>query len=53
MRSEEVEDVAYGPGVKQICEKYLVNGEDVYFAFTDLEEAFHSVEEDAMWKILK
>ena len=30
--------------VRQICEKYLGKGEDVYFAFLDLEKAYDTVE---------
>ena len=39
--------------VRQICEKYLGKGKDVYFAFLDLEKAYDRVERDAMWNVLK
>ena len=34
--------------VRQICEKYLGKGEDVYFAFLDLQKVY-----DAMWNVLR
>ena len=34
--------------VRQICEKYLGRGRDVYFAFLDLEKAYDRVDRDAM-----
>ena len=39
--------------VRQICEKYLGKGEDVYFAFLDLEKAYDRVDRDAMWNVLR
>ena len=39
--------------VRQICEKYLGKGKDVYFAFLDLEKAHDSVDRDAMWNVLR
>ena len=39
--------------VRQICEKYLANGKDVYFAFLDLEKAYDRVDRDAMWNVLR
>ena len=38
--------------VRQICEKYLAKGKDVYFAFMDLEKAYDRIDRDAMWKVL-
>ena len=32
--------------VRQICEKYLGKGRDVYFAFLDLEKAFDRLDRD-------
>ena len=34
--------------VRQISEKYLAKGKDVYFAFMDLEKAYDRVDRDAM-----
>ena len=39
--------------VRQICEKYLGKGKDVYFAFLDLEKAYDKVDRDAMWNVLR
>ena len=39
--------------VRQICEKYLGKGKDVYFAFLDLEKAYDRVDRDAMWNVLR
>ena len=36
--------------VRQICEKYLGKGKDVYFAFLDLEKAN---DRDVMWNVLR
>ena len=33
--------------------KYLGKGEDVYFAFLDLEKAYDRVDRDAMWNVLR
>ena len=38
--------------VRQICEKYLAKGKDVYFAFMDLEKAYDRVDRGAMWSVL-
>ena len=39
--------------VRQICEKYLEKGKDMYFAFLDLEKAYDRVDRDAMWNVLR
>ena len=39
--------------VRQICEKYLGKGKDVYFAFLDLEKAYDRVDRDAIWNVLR
>ena len=39
--------------VRQICEKYVKKGKDVYFAFLDLEKAYDRVDREAMWKVLE
>ena len=38
---------------RQICEKYLGKGKDVYFAFLDLEKVYDRVDRDAMWNVLR
>ena len=38
--------------VRQVCEKYLGKGKDVYFAFMDLEKAYDRVDRNALWKVL-
>ena len=38
--------------VRQICEKYMAKGKDVYFAFMDLEKAYDRVDRGAMWSVL-
>ena len=37
--------------VRQICKKYLGKGEDMYFAFLDLEKAYDRVDRDAVWNV--
>ena len=39
--------------VRQLCEKYLRKGKDVYFAFLDLEKAYDRVDREAMWNVLR
>ena len=39
--------------VRQICEKYLGKGKDVYFAFFDLEKANDRIDRDAVWNVLR
>ena len=39
--------------VRQICEKYLGEGKDMYFAFLDLEKVYDRVDRDAMWNVLR
>ena len=39
--------------VRQICEKYVKKGKDVYFAFLNLEKAYDRVDREAMWKVLE
>ena len=39
--------------VRQICEKYLRKGKDVYFVFLDLEKAYDRVDIDAVWNVLR
>ena len=39
--------------VRQVCEKYLAKGKDVFFAFMDLEKAYDRVDRKAMWDVLR
>ena len=39
--------------VRQICEKYLMKGKEVFWAFMDLEKAYDRVDREGMWDILK
>ena len=38
---------------RQICDKYLGKGKDVYFALLDLEKAYDRVDRDAMWNVVR
>ena len=38
--------------VKQLHEKFLAKGRDVYFAFMDLEKAYDRVDRKALWQVL-
>ena len=41
--------------IRQICEKYLEKGKDMYFAFLDLEKEYDRVDRDAMsnvWRLI-
>ncbi len=39
--------------VRQVCEKYVAKGKDVYWAFMDLEKVYDRVDRDAMWQVLR
>ena len=39
--------------VRQVCEKYLANGKDVFLAFIDLEKAYDTIDRHGMWQILR
>ena len=39
--------------VRQVCEKYLANGKDVFCAFMDLEKAYDTIDRHGMWQILR
>ena len=39
--------------VRQVCEKYLANGEDVFWAFMDLEKAYDTIDRHGMWQMLR
>ncbi len=38
--------------VRQVCEKYLAKGNDVFWAFMDLEKAFEIIDKEVLWIIL-
>ena len=37
--------------VRQVCEKYLANGKDVFRAFMDLEKAYDTIDRHGMWQM--
>ena len=37
--------------VGQVCEKYLVNGKDVFWAFMALEKAYDTIDRQGMWQM--
>ena len=39
--------------VRQVCEKYLAKGKEVYWAFMDLEKAYDRVDREALWDVLQ
>ena len=39
--------------VRQVCEKYLANWKDVFWAFMDLERAYDTIDRHGMWQILR
>ena len=39
--------------VGQVCEKYLANGKDVFWAFMDLEKAYDTIDRYGMWQMLR
>ena len=39
--------------VRQVCEKYLVNGKDVFWAFTNLKKAYDMIDQHGMWQMLR
>ena len=45
----------HGPSVccRQVCEKYLANGKDVFWAFIDLEKAYDTIDQQGMWQMLR
>ena len=38
---------------RQVCEKYLGNGEDVFWTFMDLEKAYDTIDRHGMWQMLR
>ena len=39
--------------VRQVCEKYLANGKDVFWPFMDLEKAYDTIDRHGMWHVLR
>ena len=39
--------------VRQVCKKHLANWKDVYWAFTDLEKAYDTIDRHGMWQMLR
>ena len=39
--------------VRQVCEKCLANGKDVFWAFMDLEKAYDTIYRHGMWQKLR
>ena len=37
--------------VRQMCEKYLANGKDVFWTFMDLEKAYDTMDRHVMWQM--
>ena len=35
--------------VRKVCEKYLANGKDIFWAFLDLEKAYDTIDLLGMW----
>ena len=45
----------HGPSVavRQVCEKYLANGKDIFWAFMDLEKAYDTIDRHGVWQMLR
>ena len=45
----------HGPrfAVRQVCEKYLANGKNVFWAFMDFEKPFVTIDRHCMWQMLR
>ena len=39
--------------VRQVSEKYLTNGKDVFWSFMDLEMAYDTIDRHGMWQMLR
>ena len=39
--------------VREVYEKYLANGKDVFWAFIDLEKAYDTIYPQGMWQMLR
>ena len=38
--------------IRQVCEKYLANGKDIFWAFMDLENVSDTIDRHGMWQML-
>ena len=45
----------HGPSVavRKVCEKYLANWKDVFWAFMALEKAYDPIDRHYMWQMLR
>ena len=46
----------HGPSVcavRQVCEKYLANGNDAFWAFMDLEKTYNTIARHGLWQMLR
>ena len=39
--------------LRQVCEKYLANGKDIFWAFMNLEKVYDSIDRHGMWLMLR
>ena len=39
--------------LRQVCEKYLANGKDVFSSFMHMEKAYDTIDRHGMWLMLK
>ena len=39
--------------VRQVCEKYIANAKNVFWAFMDLEKAYDRIDRKAVWEVLR
>ena len=39
--------------MQQVCETYLANWKDVFWAFMDLEKAYDTIDRHFMWQMLR
>ena len=39
--------------VSQVCEKYLINGKDVFWASMDLKKAYDIIDRHVIWQMLR
>ena len=38
---------------RQVCGKFFANGNDVFWAFMDLEKAYDTIDPHGMWQMLR
>ncbi len=39
--------------VRQVCEKNLAKGEDVFWDFVDFEKAYDRIDREGLWTVLR